>query len=218
MSKVFRSLSWAKRLVPDLTHISPLEQLRVCSGLLTGILTVGFIGAGFLGSSGDLPLLSAPLGASAIILFALPASPLAQPWSLLGGNVVSAAIGVTCAKCLGEPLLAATFAGTVAVAAMFVLRCLHPPGGALALMAVLGGPAIKAAGYGFVLWPVALGSLILLAMGVLFNNLTGRRYPHLTKPPSSNLHKTTDPAPLQRIGFRSDDLDVSSDQVVPARA
>jgi len=207
MSKVLQSLSWVRRLVPDLTHISRLEQLRVCAGILTGILTVGFIGAGFLDSSGDLPLLTAPLGASAIILFTLPASPLAQPGSILGGNVVSAAIGVTCAKWLGEPLIAATFAGTVSVAAMFFLRCLHPPGGALALMAVLGGPAIKAAGYGFVIWPVALGSLILLVTGVLFNNLTGRRYPHLTKPVSSNRHKTTDPAPLQRIGFRSDDLD-----------
>ncbi|MPR08975.1 HPP family protein [Microvirga tunisiensis] len=180
-------------------------------------MTVGFVGAGFLGSPGNLPLLSAPLGASAIILFALPASPLAQPWSILGGNVVSAAIGVTCAKCLGDPLMAAMLAGTVSVAVMFVLRCLHPPGGALALMAVLGGPAIKAAGYGFVLWPVAPESLILLVMGVLFNNLTGRRYPHLTKPTSSNHHKTTDPAPLQRVGFRSDDLDAilrENDEVV----
>lgn len=164
-----------------------------------------------------LPLLSAPLGASAILLFALPGSPLAQPWSLLGGNIISAAIGVTCAQSVTEGFIAAPLAVTLSVAMMFILRCLHPPSGALALTAVLGGPAVKAAGYSFVIWPVGVGSLLMLGIALLFNNLTGRRYPHLPKPAPVNRHKTTDPSPMERAGVKADDFDAvlsQYDQVI----
>ena len=77
-----------------------------------------------------------------------PASPLAQPWSVIGGNLVSAAIGVACARAVADPTLAAALAICLAIAAMFTLRCVHPPSGAIALTAVLGGAEVHAAGRG----------------------------------------------------------------------
>ena len=74
--------------------------------------------------------------------------------------------------------------GSLAIAAMFTLRCLHPPSGAVALTAVLGGPAVASLGYGFVLWPVALNSVILLSIAVAFNGALRRNY-----------HAAAEPAP-----------------------
>ncbi len=113
-----------------------------------------------------------------MLLFAVPASPLAQPWSILGGNIVAALVGVTAAAHIGDAMLAGAVAVSAAIAVMMLLGCLHPPSGAVALTAVLGGPAIRDLGYTFVLWPVGANSLLLLTCALLFNNLTGRRYPH----------------------------------------
>src|SRR6185436_10202571 len=94
----------------------------------------------------------------------------------------------------------------LAIAAMFALRCLHPPSGAVALTAVLGGPAVHAAGYGFVLVPVALNSLLLLGVALLFNNATGRRYPHSQQADGQHAHRTADGPPTERLGFTPADL------------
>lgn len=145
---------------------------------MLGLLITGVVSRAALGGTDGLPLLIAPMGASAVLLFAVPSSPLAQPWSILGGNIVAALIGVTSARLVADPMLAAAAGGGLAVLAMMALRCLHPPSGAVALTAVLGGPAVRAAGYHFVLWPVGLNSLLLLAAALAFNNATGRRYPH----------------------------------------
>jgi CBS domain-containing membrane protein len=90
---------------------------------------------------------------------------------------------------------------------MFYLRCLHPPGGAVALTAVLGGPVVHAAGYQFALWPVGLNSLLLALAALVFNNLTGRRYPHTQQSALTNVHATRDPVPTARLGFTKADLD-----------
>src|SRR5690606_8029755 len=153
----------------------------------------------------DVPLLIAPMGASAVLLFAVPTSPLAQPWSIIGGNTIAALVGVTCARHIGDPMLAAALAAALAIALMMALKCLHPPSGAVALTAVLGGPAVQAAGYGFIIWPVLINSLLLLLAALLFNNLTGRRYPHLA-PVAGNPHKTADPLPSGRLGVTSEDI------------
>lgn len=166
------------RLLPDLGAVSAAERLRASIGAMLGLLVTGLVSRAALGSTGDLPLLIAPMGASAVLLFAVPSSPLAQPWSILGGNVVAALIGVTAGRLIADPIAAAAVGGSLAIAAMMVLRCLHPPSGAVALTAVLGGPAIHAAGYGFAIWPVGLNSFLLLAVALAFNNITGRRYPH----------------------------------------
>lgn len=120
----------------------------------------------------------APMGASAVLLFGVPSSPLAQPWSIVGGNVLSALIGVTVGMLVPDAALACGLAAALAIAGMYFLRCLHPPGGAVALTAILGGAGVHSEGYHFVLTPVLLNSLMLALLAIVFNNLVGRRYPH----------------------------------------
>ena len=142
----------------------------------------------FNGDPSTLPWLVAPMGASAVLLFAVPSSPLAQPWSLLGGNLVAAIVGVACAKLVADPAVAAALAVSLAIALMFALRCVHPPSGAVALTAVLGGPTIHALGFGFVLDPIAIQSVALLASAMLYHLVTGHPYPH-HGPPESSIRK-----------------------------
>lgn len=195
-----------RRFVPDATPLSTRERLRSALGAMLGIFATGALSAFALGDDAALPVLIAPMGASAVLLFAVPASPLAQPWSIIGGNLASAFVGVTVAAFVHDPMPAAGLAIAGAIALMTLLRCVHPPGGAVALTAVLGGPAIRDLGYGFVLWPVGANSAVLLAAALLFNNLTGRPYPHRGAATAKD-HGSADPAPSARIGFTSADLD-----------
>ena len=193
--------------LPKPIAVDGIERFRAACGALMAIVLTGLATRLMLGPTAQLPVLIAPMGASAVLLFAQPASPLAQPWPIIGGNIISAAIGVACARWIGEPMLAASLAVACAIIAMFALRCLHPPGGAIAVSAVLGGPAIQAAGFDFVWAPVALNSLLLLAVAFLFNNATRRRYPHRVQPDHSSIHQTADIRPGDRLGFTPDDLD-----------
>jgi len=173
-----------------------------CLGSGLGIYVTERLSLQLLGDTN--PWFIAPMGASALLLFAVPASPLAQPWSIVGGNLVAALVGVSCAQWLGPSEWAACLAGVLAIAAMFALRCLHPPGGAVALTAVLGGPGVLQLGYGFALAPVALNSSLLVLLALLFNNLIGRRYPH--RPLQPHPHRTADPLPSARLGVAQEDL------------
>ncbi len=198
---------WLRAFLPAPMNASPVERLRGCCGALVGLLLTGLICSRLAGAEVAHPMLIAPLGASAVLLFAVPASPLAQPWSILGGNIVSALIGVTCAQWIPDPMLAAPLAGALAIGAMFALRCLHPPGGAIALTAVLGGPAVTAAGYHFILAPVALNSVLLMLAAIAFNNATRRSYPHRQQAIQGNPHHTADRNPTRRLGVQAEDLD-----------
>lgn len=154
--------------------IAHSEQIRVSIGAVIGLLITGFVCKLAFGSIGDLPALVAPMGASTVLLFAAPQSPLARPWCCIGGNTVSALVGVTCAGWIGDPIIASAVACGIAIGVMISLGCLHPPGGAVALTAVIGGPSIHAMGYGFAIWPVAVNSLLLLAAALAFNRLMAR--------------------------------------------
>ena len=197
---------WLYGFVPRPTAVSHREQLRACCGALLGILLTGLISRWVVGANSSLPLLIAPMGASAVLLFALPSSPLAQPWSIIGGNFVSATLGVTCAIWISDPIWAAALAVAASIAAMLILRCLHPPSGAVALTAVLGGPVIHELGYHFLWAPIAINSLLLLGVALLFNNLTRHRYP-LAAIEYANTHRTAEQQSRQRLGFSSEDLD-----------
>ena len=163
------------RLVGAQARVDWRERVRAFTGACVGILLTAVV-CRWLGSAGQpATWLVAPLGASAVLVFALPASPLAQPWAVVGGNTVSAIVGVICAAHIGDPTLAAAVAVALAIALMFALRCLHPPGGAAALLAVL----THATRPEFALFPVLTNSLLLVLSGVLYNRLTGRSYPHV---------------------------------------
>ena len=164
-------------LRPRLVRVSLAEASRTALGALVGIMITGLITRATMGEGSLAPMLIAPMGASAVLLFAAPSSPLAQPWSILAGNCIAAAIGVTIAGLVGDPILAAALALSLAIGAMIATQSLHPPSGAVALTAVLGGPEVLEIGYGFVFWPVAVNSLVLVIAAMAFNRLTGRVYP-----------------------------------------
>lgn len=120
----------------------------------------------------------ASMGSSAVLIFAVPHGPLSQPWPVFGGHLVSALIGVTCSQFVPNEILAASLAVGLAIGAMYYLRCIHPPGGATALGAVIGSQATHALGYQFILTPVMLNVVIILLVGVFFNFIfSWRRYP-----------------------------------------
>lgn len=118
------------------------------------------------------------MGASAVLLFAVPHGKLSQPWALFGGHLISALIGVICFKLIGDTFLAASLAVGIAIVCMHLLNCIHPPGGATALAAVIGGPAIHELGFDYVLLPVFVNTLVIFVVAVGFNAFfPWRRYP-----------------------------------------
>jgi CBS domain-containing membrane protein len=156
---------------------SHTERVVSALGGFLVILLIFHISRFFLGA-GDLVLIVPSMGASAVLLFAVPHGALSQPWNVLGGHVISAIIGVSCALLLPDPFIAASLAVGLAIGAMYYLRCIHPPGGATALTAVIGGDATHALGYQFVLTPVLLNALVMVLVAVLFNFFFNwRRYP-----------------------------------------
>lgn len=165
--------AWLKGFRPAPLAVNVSERFRAGVGALLGIAITAVLCRLFAGSSASAWLV-APLGASAVLVFALPASPLAQPWSVVGGNTLSALVGVLCVRYIDDPAIAGAVAVAAAIAAMFTLRCLHPPGGAAALLAVL----THASSFDFVLFPVLVNSVLLATVGIVYNTLTGRRYPH----------------------------------------
>jgi CBS domain-containing membrane protein len=179
----------------------PADRLLGGVGACIGIALTMLVCVALL-PAGDVPQIVAPLGASAVLVFAVRSSPLAQPWPVIGGNTLSAAIGVAAFQLIPDASLAAGVAVGAAILAMSLLRCLHPPGGAAALTAVIGGPGIHAAGYAFALVPVALNSVVLVLVAVLFYRVTRRPYPH---------HATLPPAAIaadrRAAGFHPDDID-----------
>ncbi|WP_175755045.1 HPP family protein [Burkholderia ambifaria] len=196
---------WLHSFIPHPMTLGWRERMRSCAGALVGIATVGVTMQLLPGVPGLVPLLVAPMGASAVLLFAVPASPLAQPWSIIGGNLVAATVGVVCAQWIADPITAAAVAVALAIGGMFALRCVHPPSGAVALTAVLGGPAIHALGFGFVVEPIALQSGILLSAALVYHALTGHRYPHGGVRPDAKPQEGS--AATARGGFTRADLD-----------
>ncbi|RKP58404.1 HPP family protein [Pararobbsia silviterrae] len=170
---------WLSSFSPAPMTVRGAERVRACVGALIGIACVGITMRVLLANHpAAVPMLVAPMGASAVLLFGVPASPLAQPWSIIGGNLVAATIGVACAQLIPDPLLAAALAVALALAGMFALRCVHPPSGAVALTAVLGGHDIHALGFGFVVSPILFQSMALLGAALVYHAATGHRYPH----------------------------------------
>lgn len=200
-------LEWLDKFLPKPNTASRREQLRAGVGAIVGLMLTAFLSYFFLNGVSGMAFLVAPMGASSVLLFGVPASPLAQPWSVFGGNVVSAIVGVTCARLIDNPMLAAPLAGGFAIVGMFLMRCLHPPGGAVALTAVLAGPAVHAAGYEFAFVQVGLNTALMVIAALVYNNLTGRRYPHTQQSGMQPIHDTHDPVPTERVGFTRSDLD-----------
>ncbi|WP_410497966.1 HPP family protein [Chitinibacter sp. S2-10] len=200
-----------RAFLPVQGHIGLKECIHGAFGAGIGLFCTELLCQWLLGFR--LHWLIAPMGASAVLLFAAPASPLAQPWSLIVGNILSALVGISCAKLIGPMsghlALASGVAVMIAIAAMLLTRSLHPPGGAVALTSVIGGSAVADLGYQFVA-VVAINSLLLLILALLYSRALHRRYPNLATTPKP--HQTSDPLPSQRLAATEKDIEFALQQ------
>jgi CBS domain-containing membrane protein len=170
--------TWSCRMLGiELSPVSHAEGLISMAGGFLVILLLIVLEQHLLGETGAAMLIGS-MGASAVLLFAVPHGALSQPWAVIIGHVVSAAVGVTCARWVSDPTLAAALAVGLAIAVMHYLRAIHPPGGATALTAVIGGPQVAELGYAFVVTPVLVNALLMTVTAVAINAaFVWRRYP-----------------------------------------
>ena len=147
-------------------------------GAVIGVGICGYLSANYFEPK-DLTLLIGSFGASAVLVYGVIKSPLAQPRNLVGGHIIAGIIGVACYKAFGAtPWMAGALAASLAIVAMLLTKTLHPPAGATALIAVIGGDKIHNLGFLYAFVPAGLGALILLTVALLVNNLSrNRRYP-----------------------------------------
>ncbi|ANC82452.1 MULTISPECIES: HPP family protein [Pseudomonas] len=205
-----RSESRLQRLLPAPLNIPPKEWLRAGIGALLGLFLAGWLTSMVYGPSIALHLLG-PLAASAVLVFAVHSGPLAQPWPVLGSYALAGAVGLAMREGFGAELWVAAAALGISILVMCLLRCLHPPGGGVAVSAVLADPGLTAMG-DHLLEPVLLNALILVTVAIAYNRLTGVRYPKGTVP-RKDLHHTHDPLPGERVGIRSEDLDQALEEL-----
>lgn len=194
----------SRLFIPLLAGASLRDRMIGSIGALMGIGLAGLICAAMFPVS--MPWIIAPIGASAVLLFAVPSSPLAQPWSIVGGNAISAIVGIVVAQAISTPALAAALAVSTAILVMSLLRCLHPPGGAVGLSAVLGWSTFASHVVDFLV-PVLINSLVLVAIGMFFHRFSGHSYPHRARPVEG---KTLVPAP---VGLQMADIDAALDDL-----
>ena len=185
---------------------SPLrEALRAGLGAFVGL---GLAGLFVLAPRVDLTLgfyLVAPFGASSVLLFAVPNSPLAQPWSAIVGNVVAALVGVAVCLTVPDPVLRIALAVGLAIAATILCRALHPPAGAVAMTAAMSPDAVRELGFLFAIVPIGLGTVVLVAVAIVYGRLTGRHYPfrHFDE---AGAHGSRDGEPVDRSGLTEAEL------------
>lgn len=159
------------------TNVSLAEKIR--SGLAGGIaiLVLGFVLHALPQGPYQIVMLGS-IAASAVLLFAVPHSPLAQPWNLVGGHLISSLPGWWFGVWIHDPVLAGAAAVGMAIFLMYHLRCLHPPGAATALTLVLASQQFHPMGEQWAVYIVAANALTFLILGLVINNLLPERsYP-----------------------------------------
>ena len=191
-------------LLAETPALSRAERWRSMLGALVGVgICSLMLHAMPIGSH----WLIAPVGASAVILYALSHSPLAQPWPVFGSYLVAAVVGLASAAFIPVPQLAAAVAVAASIWLSARLNCIHPPGGAVALFIVLDGP-YSTSRMGLTLGLVMLNVAVMLVVATLVNNLLlRRRYPFSQGQGAASWHGTHDAPPLTRIGLNHADLE-----------
>ncbi|HRQ48013.1 MAG TPA: HPP family protein [Rhodocyclaceae bacterium] len=162
---------------PEQTPLSVRERIVSALAAFVSLALVAWLSSLFV-LEGHRPLVVASMGASAMLLFGLTHSPLSQPWAFVGGHLIAAVVGVACAQQIPYPEIAIALSVAITMLATFSLRCVHPPAGATAVTAVVGGYEIQSMGFGYVSSLVGLNVLFLLLVALAVNTLLpGRRYP-----------------------------------------
>lgn len=153
------------------------EKVISTAGGFLGIFGIIFCSQRLLDP--DVAVMIVPsMGASAVLLFAAPHAPFSQPWNVIGGHALSAIIGVACWQWIPDFTVAASASVGLAIGAMYFARCIHPPGGATALAAVIGSEKLHDLGYAYAYEPILLNAAIILLVAIVFNGLfRWRRYP-----------------------------------------
>jgi CBS domain-containing membrane protein len=170
------------------------------------ILIVGITSRYLIESTAIAHFLIASMGASALLLFVIPSSPLSQPWPLFGGHMLSGFIGISCALVFDDIVIASTVSVTLAIIAMMYLRCLHPPGGATALIPILMASEVHTVGFQFIFTPIAINTLTLLLLSLLINRLVlHRHYASHSVPEPLPIQEKTE-AIIQSSPFTAEDL------------
>ncbi len=180
----------------------------IVSIALTALIASLVMGDGFTAAA-----LVAPMGASAVLLFAVPSSPLAQPWPIIGGNTLSALVGVAVGTLIPIDVVVAAVAVGGAITVMSFTRSLHPPGGAAALVAAFAASGPGGVGFDFALLPVAFNACLLTACGIVFHRVAGHSYPLRAEAGPANRVGTTDKAAVARTGFSDNDIDAAFDEL-----
>lgn len=200
------NLDWLNTLKPNF-KVLPLKDRLLCGfGALIGLALSSFISWLALGDLNAWYI--APMGASSVLLFAVPASPLAQPWNMVIGNSLAALIGVTCAMFIPNLTEAFSVAVALAIILMMTTDSLHPPSGAVAITAVLGGDAVHQLGYSFLLYPVLLNSVLLMLIAIIYNRLLGKQYPQKAQLNT----RTAAPTPTQKVTIQPADIQNALEQ------
>ncbi|WP_291731487.1 HPP family protein [Leisingera sp. F5] len=192
--------NFLRHLSPALPPAQMRETLRAAAGAAAGIGVCALFALVWPEIAGIPMRLLAPLGASAVLIYAVPNSPLAQPWSAICGNIVSAVAAVAVLQTVPMPWGPA-LAVAAAIFAMMIARALHPPGGAIALLAALDPVPVLDAGFAFAVVPVGLLTAALVLTGVLFNRITGRKYPF-----RQSVETPVQPQEI-RLGLSNDELE-----------
>lgn len=203
-------LLWLKAFKPLALNIPPKDALRAACGAFFSITLVMVASQSLFDQTTTITLMAA-LGASNVLVFLTPATPLAHPWSLLSGNLLATVIAITVSLWIDEPTLRVGMVLFSCILCLLVLRCMHPPSCALAVAVALHQEMILQWGYQL-LWPVALNSLLLLGFAIAFNNTTGQRYPRQPLP-VVNRHQTRDLPSWQRTQLQEQDLNQALDQL-----
>ncbi|WP_347140946.1 HPP family protein [Paracoccus sp. SSK6] len=194
-----------RALGPSVAAVPPAEALRAGIGALIGLAAATALA---IVVSPDLWLgiyLIAPFGATSVLIFAAPNSPLAQPWPAVVGNTLSAIVALLVCRATGDPVIAVPASVGLTIVAMALCRATHPPGGAVAMTVAIGAEKIAPLGLGFAFLPVAMGTVMLVMIGAVYAHATGRRYP-FRQFGEINAHGTADPAAPERLGLSEDEL------------
>lgn len=176
--KIKHGLRLSKYVVYKETLVDFREHIWTFLGAFVGIGLIAFFQSHFLAKEENVFLIGS-FGASSVLIYGAIQSPFSQPRNLIFGHLISAFVGITVFKMLPEIIwLTAPLAVALSIVLMQITKTLHPPGGATALIAVIGSEKIKSLGYFYMLTPVLTGSLILFLVALLFNNITRHRtYP-----------------------------------------